>query len=55
MFQKDHKGEVRSCAAGGLDNKRTERMPRKCFGCKSEDHLIEKCLKPTKENERRKN
>ena len=25
-------------------------MPRKCFGCGSEYHLIKKCLKPPKEN-----
>ena len=35
-------------AAGDLDNRLTERMPRKCFRCVSEDHLIEKCLNPPK-------
>ena len=52
MFQKDQKGERKSVAAGDSDNKRTERMPRKCFKCGSEDHLISKCPKSPKENEK---
>ena len=31
---------------------RTERTPRKCFRSGSEDHLIAKCPKPPKENEK---
>ena len=27
-------------------------MPQKCFRCGSEDHLIEKCPKPSKENDK---
>ena len=30
-----------------------ERTPRKCFRCGSEDHMIEKCPKPPKDNEKR--
>ena len=40
--------------AGHSDNRKTERTPRKCFRCGSEDHLIAKCPKPPKENEKRK-
>ena len=29
-------------------------MPRKCFRCLSEDHLIAKCPKPPKENEKQR-
>ena len=35
-----------------MDNRQTERTPQKCFRCGSEDHLIEKCPKPPKENEK---
>ena len=31
-----------------------ERTPRKCFRCGSEDHMIEKCPKPPKDNEKRR-
>ena len=39
-------------AAGDLDNRQTERTPRKCFRCISKDHLIENFPKPQKENEK---
>ena len=39
-------------AAGDLDNRRTERTPRKCFRYGSEDHLITICPKPSKGNEK---
>ena len=32
-----------------------ERTSRKCFRCGYEDHLIKKCPKPQKENEKRRN
>ena len=32
-----------------------ERQPRKCFRCGSEDHVIAKCPKPPKDNEKRRN
>ena len=41
--------------AGYLDNRHTEHMPRKCFICGSEYHLIAKFPKPPKENEKRQN
>ena len=31
-----------------------ERTPRKCFRCGSEDHMIAKCPKPPKDNEKRR-
>ena len=34
------------------DNRHMERTLRKYFRCESEDHLIVKCPKPPKENER---
>ena len=30
-----------------------ERLPRKCFRCGSEDHMIAKCPKPPKDNNKR--
>ena len=35
---------------GASDNIRTEQTSIKCFRCGSEDHLIEKCPKPPKDN-----
>ena len=49
-FKRIRKEKEKARAAGDLDNRRTERTPQKCFRCGSEDHLIEKCPKPTKEN-----
>ena len=37
-----------------MDNRRTERTPRKCFRCGSDDHLIEKYPNTPKENEKRR-
>ena len=39
MFQKDKKGKG---------------PPQKCFRCGSEDHVIAKCPKPPKDNEKRR-
>ena len=33
-------------------NRNSERPPRKCFRCGSEDHMIAKCPKPPKDNEK---
>ena len=41
--------------AGDLDNRCTERTPRKCFRCGSEYDLIEELPKPPKENKKRRN
>ena len=34
-------------------NRHMERTPRKCYICGYEDHMIEKCSKPPKDNEKR--
>ena len=38
-----------------MDNRQTERTPRKCFRCGSEYNLITKFLKPPKENGKQQN
>ena len=38
-----------------MENRRTEHTPRKCFRCGSEYHLIAKCPKPPKDNEKQRN
>ena len=53
MSQKDQKVK-KSGATGDLDKRCTERTPRKCFGCVSEDHLIAKLPNPPKENVKRR-
>ena len=35
-----------------MDSQRNERTPHKYFRCGSVDHLIEKCQKPSKDNEK---
>ena len=35
-----------------MDNRGTDRTPRKCFICGSEDHLIENVPNPPKENDK---
>ena len=54
-FKRIRKEKEKARAAGDLDNRRTERTPRKCFRCGSEDHLIVKCTKPPKDNEKQRN
>ena len=53
-FKIIRKDKGKACAAGYLDNIRTERTPQKCSRCVSEDHLIAKCTKPPKENEKQR-
>ena len=40
--------------AGDLDKRRTELTPHKCFICRSEDNIIDKCTKPPKDNEKQR-
>ena len=40
-------------AVGVSSTRNTERPPRKRFRCGSEDHMIAKCPKPPKDNEKR--
>ena len=37
-----------------MSNKNSDCPARKCFRCGSEDHLIAKCPKPPKDNEKRR-
>ena len=46
------KGKAR--AVDVSNNRQMERMPRKCFRCESEYHMIAKCPKPPKDNEKRR-
>ena len=54
MFQNYQRGKRKSRADGDSDYKQTKRTPRKCFRYGSEDHLNAKCLKPPKENGKRR-
>ena len=54
-FKKIRKEKEQDCAASHLDDRSTEQTPQKCFRCGSEDHLITKCPKPPKDNEKRIN
>ena len=42
----------KACEAGDSDNRWTECTPRKCFRCGYEDHLIAKCPKAQKHNDK---
>ena len=55
MIQKDKKGKGKSRAIDVSSNRNSERPPRKCFRCGSEDHIIAKCPKQPKGNEERRN
>ena len=48
-FKRNRQEKEKSSVVDVSDNRRTECTPRKCFGCGSEDHLIAKCPKPTKD------
>ena len=52
-FKRIRNETEKACAVDVLDNRRTERRPRKGFRCGSKDHMIEKCPKPPKYNEKR--
>ena len=54
-FKRTRKEKEKSRAVDVSDNRRTERMPRKCIICVSEDHMIAKFPKPAKDNEKRRN
>ena len=55
MFQKDKKKKDKARAVDVSSNRHTERPPQKCFRCGSEDHMIKKCPKPPKDNEKLQN
>ena len=49
-FKRIRKEKEKSCADDDSDNRCTERTPRKCFRCRSEDNIIAKCPKTPKYN-----
>ena len=54
-FKRIRKEKEKSRAVDASDNRRTERIPRKCFRCGSENHIIAKFRKPPKDNLKRRN
>ena len=49
-FKRIRKEKEKACAVDVSSNRNTEHMPRKCFRCGSEDHMIAKFPKPPKDN-----
>ena len=52
-FKRIRKEKEKARAVDVSSNRYMERPPRKYFRCGSEDHMIAKCPKPTKDNEKR--
>ena len=53
-FKMIRKEKEKSRSVDVSSNRNTERPPQKCFRCGSEDHMIAKCPKPPKDNEKRR-
>ena len=53
-FKMIRQEEEKSRAVDVSFNRNSERPPRKCFKCGSEDHMIAKCPKPPKKNDKRR-
>ena len=51
-FKRIRKEKEKARAVDVSSNRHMERPPRKCFICGSEDHMIAKCPKPSKDNEK---
>ena len=47
-FKRIRQEKEKACAVGVSSNRNSERPPRKCFRCGSEDHIITKYPKPSK-------
>ena len=54
-FKTIRKEKEKAHAVDVSSNNNLERLPRKCFRCGSEDHIIAKCPKLPKDNDKRKN
>ena len=54
-FKRIRQEKEKARAVGISSNRNSERPPRKCYGCGSEYHMIAKCPKPPKDNEKRNN
>ena len=53
-FKRIKKEKEKARAVNVSSNRNTERPPRKCFRCGSEDRMIAKFPKPSKDNEKRR-
>ena len=53
-FKRIRQEKDKACAVDVSSNKNSERLPQKFFRCGSEDHMIKKCPKPPKYNEKRR-
>ena len=53
-FKRIRQEKQKACAVDVSYNRNSERPPRKCFRCGSEDHMIKKFPKPPKYNEKRR-
>ena len=53
-FKRIRKEKEKACAVDVSSNINSECPPRKCFRCGSENHMIEKCPKPPKDNDKRR-
>ena len=51
-FKRIRQEKEKARAVDVSSNRNSERPPRKFFRCGSEDHMIAKCLKPPKDNEK---
>ena len=51
-FKRIIQEKEKACAVDVSSNRNSERPPQKCFICGSEDHMIAKCPKPPKYNEK---
>ena len=54
-FKRIRQEKEKARAVAVSSNRNLEHPPRKCFRCGSEDHVIAKFPKPTKDNEKRRN
>ena len=53
-FKRIRKEKGKARAVDVTSNRQMERTPWKCFRCGYEDHMITKCPKPPKDNEKRR-
>ena len=53
-FKRIRQEKEKARAVGFSSNRNLERLHRKCFRCGSEDHMIAKCPKPPKDNDKRR-
>ena len=53
QFKNIRKDKGEACADGDSEGQKTEHAPHKWFRCGYVDHLVTKCPKPPKDNEKR--